>query len=79
MDEIFRKHNRENHHHFTMDEFKAIVRDILDKGGSPVPEEYLENMVKQVDLNKDGNIERKELCAFYKKLLKDQGQPASTH
>lgn len=41
VEEIFLKHDPKGRGYFTKDEFKAILRDILQQGGTPVREEYL--------------------------------------
>jgi Ca2+-binding EF-hand superfamily protein len=69
VEEIFTAHDKSKKGYFTKDEFKVIVRDMLNKGGTPVREEYLEKLVTGVDTNNNGNIEKKELTDFYRKLI----------
>lgn len=69
VEEVFAKHDKSKKGYFTKDEFKIIVRDTLNSGGTPVREQYLEKLVTGVDTNRNGNIEKKELAEFYRKLL----------
>lgn len=70
--EIFAKYDTSHRGYFFRDEFKDVLRDVLNSGGTPVREEYLEKLVKQMDTNHNDHIEKQELFYFLKKLNDDK-------
>ncbi len=66
IDEIFDLYDTERTQELTLKNTSKLLRDIIEMGGEANPE-VIDELVNEMDTNKDGTISKKEFAKMLKK------------
>ena len=65
IDEIFKEYHKKENDYLTIEELKLFMEDIFEDSNDEDIENELKKLMKEMDLNRDGKISKKEMKKYF--------------